>query len=112
MQETKPVPHVHAEIIKAWADGHVIEFRDDEWNSWKLLSTKAPAWQAHLQYRVKPTPKPDVVYFMALGRPSYVADTGRSTIEGFASDLHEPSLDSLKLTFDGDTGKLKKAEVL
>lgn len=108
--QAKPVPHIHAEVIKAWADGAEIEYRRNSLHSWKV--TSAPDWSEYYDYRVKPAHKPDAVYFMALCDPSYVGDTGRSTIEGFASDVYNHVTDSLKLTFDGETGKLKKAEVL
>jgi len=42
-----------------------------------------PYWAEHYEYRIKPQPKPDVVQFC-----------------------------NLKLTFDGETGEIKSAEVL
>ena len=48
-------PHPHAEIIKAWADGHPIQFRsapDRPWND--IKKDCAPAFMAHLEYRVQP----------------------------------------------------------
>ena len=51
-------PHKHAEVIKAWVDGAEIEWREDEWSSWRYESY--PTWEAYLQYRVKPDVKPDV----------------------------------------------------
>jgi hypothetical protein len=47
-------PHPHAEIIKAWADGHTIQFRsatDRAWNDIEKDCT--PAFLAHLEYRIK-----------------------------------------------------------
>lgn len=51
-------PHPHAEIIKAWADGHKIQFRtasDAEWLDVQNHST--PAFNTFQEYRVKPTPQ-------------------------------------------------------
>lgn len=50
---TKRVPHVHAEVIKAWADGAEIEYRygDGPW-----CAVEEPGWTSYCQYRVKPVP--------------------------------------------------------
>ena len=44
-------PHVHAELIKAWADGAEIEFKNmhDEWKD-----TGPPIWYCDMDYRIKP----------------------------------------------------------
>ena len=48
-------PHKHAEVIKAWADGAVIEYkRDDELSEWREVVNGTPSWSEHFQYRVKP----------------------------------------------------------
>lgn len=47
-------PHIHAAVIKAWADGADIEWRYDEGDTWKLLAPEHPYWQPHYEYRVKP----------------------------------------------------------
>lgn len=88
-------PHKHAALIKAWADGDEIEMRS--YQAWTLLSN--PRWDsAEAEYRIKPEPKPDVVRY------------------GFAfptwwSNVRDPH-DNIKLTFDGETGKPKSAEVI
>ena len=49
-------PHIHAECIKAWADGAVIEARvggHPEWNA-----VDSPTWSANRKYRIKPTRSP------------------------------------------------------
>lgn len=51
-------PHKHAELIKAWADGHEIEFLDLD-GIWKL--TTKPQWVIEAQYRIKPEVKQPVV---------------------------------------------------
>ena len=48
----KYTPHVHAEVIKAWADGKAIEFRPGSDYKWK--DTDSPRWIHLYQYRVKP----------------------------------------------------------
>jgi hypothetical protein len=56
-----------------------------------------------MDYRIKPTPKPDVVKLY------YKADEiFRECLKGEGcTDKHD-----LRCTFDGETGKLKAAEVL
>lgn len=47
-------PHVHAEVIKAWADGAEIEYFNTVWNSWCKQTN--PTWALTYQYRIKPQP--------------------------------------------------------
>lgn len=91
-------PHKHAELIKAWADGAEIEMRS--YQSWTLLSK--PRWDSEeAEYRIKPEPKPDVVLYVF------------ASVLGFGILFKERlAHDNLKLTFDGETGKLKSAEVI
>lgn len=46
-------PHIHADIIKAWADGATIEyFWEGKWKT-----TDMPVWEVTTRYRVKPKAK-------------------------------------------------------
>lgn len=90
--------HKHAELIHAWADGATIQF----WcltNGWRDCSMNLPGWGADIGYRIKPEPKPEVV--------SYIYARGGHFCEEQYGEHH-----NLKLTFDGETGKLKAAEVI
>lgn len=101
-------PHKHAELIKAWADGAEIEacVGPDEW--W---AEEQPDWHPNVAYRIKPESKPDVV---AMG----IVEWTGATVRGLAdystsfrvSEHYERN--NIKLTFDGETGTLKSAEVL
>ena len=51
-------PHKHAELIKAWADGAVIQYKDALCDVWTDTSGNRPAWITDAEYRVKPTPDP------------------------------------------------------
>jgi len=93
-------PLKHAALIHAWADGAEIEQFDDALGKW-VSRTWYEVWHPDRIYRVKPTPKPD------LTRYTCVATRGS---DAFSS--RQFSLDNLKLTFDGETGKLIKAEIL
>lgn len=95
-------PHKHAAIIKAWADGAVIECRVHDGDCWSKVDE--PSWVVHYQYRIKPEPKPDVHIYAAALRIS------NNTSLGFRDGGEIDS--NLRLTFDGETGHLKAAKVL
>ena len=64
-------PHKHAELIKAWADGAVIEALDC--GHWYECVT--PDWEGGYKFRIKPEPKPDVVgnvYANSLGTLEWI----------------------------------------
>jgi hypothetical protein len=107
-------PHKHAELIKAWADGAEIEYRVKDgklgWSGWKSFDSLErfltdPWWD----YRIKPAPKPDVVYYGVYNPED--ARTRVVDLEFCFTKLNDEG-DHIKLTFDGETGKLKSAEVL
>lgn len=89
-------PHKHAEIIKAWADGAEIEVYDGLHDRWCDLTNSCPAWTSQ-RYRIKPEPKPDVVVSRWVYSDGSTANCSQSNI---------------KYIFDGETGKLKSAEVI
>ena len=95
--------HKHAELIKAWADGAEIQVRYEK-HDWEDLATGYPGWYPHVEYRIKPEPKPDVVDYL------FISDKK-------SNDLPEinwvfVNTANLKLVWDGETGKLKSAEVI
>lgn len=97
--------HKHADLIIAWANGAVIEYLSPVTEEWQEISD--PTWCLNIEYRIKPEPKPDVVKF--LGCRNYGESHGEFCNSfGIVNHWHN----SLKLTFCGDTGKLKSAEVL
>ena len=90
-------PHKHAALIKAWADGAEVEYLPSNSLIWN--SIKVPCWDGDGDYRIKP--KPDVVRYVC------AATEGMGPIM-----ILRCWADNLKLIFDGETGKLKAAEVL
>jgi len=93
-------PHKHADLIKAWADGAEIEFRClDEWRR-----ITAPRWDQDGEYRIKPEPKLDLTTECKIigAYRSIMWNSTTGTVPGA----------NLRLTFDGETGKLKAAEVI
>lgn len=101
-------PHKHAALIKAWADGAEIQCRNNCDPTWKDMGPQ-PCWFEHLHYRIKPEPKPDVVYYGVYEEKD--VRNRRSELECCFTQLNDIG-DHIKLTFDGETGKLKSAEVL
>ena len=92
--------HKHADLIHAWADGAEIECYVEDLAIW--MFTEEPSWNLKLKYRIKPEPKPDIVH--------------RTRIVIFEPYTHGVKFDygseNIQLTFDGETGELKSAEVL
>jgi hypothetical protein len=102
-------PHKHAEFIKAWADGTEIEVLDSGcWvgvkEKWKHYQN--PFWYSNMKYRIKPEPKLDLVYYGVIDM-----NTGKGFLDAAFTRFQDDG-DHIKLTFDGETGKLKSAEVL
>lgn len=97
--------HKHADVLIAIAEGKVVQCRD-EYSDWRDVNLSVvenstdPFTFPDLYWRIKPEPKPDLVLY---GLTHWIRAKGRENqCEG----------DSCKFTFDGETGKLKKAEVL
>jgi len=92
--------HKHAAVLRAIADRgyEAAEFRPSSSDTWIAASQSYnPMTSAHFEWRIKPEPKPDVVLYRALGK---------------AGDCRPFEGANICLTFDGETGKLKSAEVL
>ena len=109
--QTKAQPHKHAEIIKAWADGAEIEVRyPNEGNLWRDCPN--PLWSRVHEYRVKPAPKPDYANYIAVNNEYGV----RRFSELDDARLHickkPEEFTILKLTYDGETGKVKAREIV
>lgn len=52
MTTEKYTPHKHAGVIKAWADGKPVEWREHPSDYWRLIGS--PAFIEDYEYRVKP----------------------------------------------------------
>lgn len=103
-------PHKHAELIKAWADGAEIQWYDDRprEHRWKDCHRYFD-WGAPCEFRIKPEIKPDVRAWFKTGNINRaMANLGASV----GVILSERENANLMLTYDGETGELKKAEVL
>jgi hypothetical protein len=94
--------HKHAQLIKVWADGAEIEqtYVQQRKSGLKYWHSFDGEWSEvdDIEYRIKPAPKPDVV---KLFQANYQC----------AFEV-KPFDANLKLTWDGETGELKSAEVI
>jgi hypothetical protein len=92
--------HKNSETIKAFVDGAKCECWLENTKIWCNISSLFD-FDQYDKVRIKPEPKPDIVLF------GYVS---KSDIVG----LHKltNSFDNIKLTYDGETGELKLAEVI
>jgi hypothetical protein len=88
--------HKHYDTIMAWANGAEIEMQDVLSRDWYV--TTNPSWYEQLTYRVKPTPKPDVVREVLM-----VNSLSAGPLLYAASPLECNCV----LVFDGETNKLK-----
>lgn len=109
--ETKLVPHVHAALIKAWADGEVIQYGYR--GIWQDVVSPQPLWALSLEYRIKPTPKPDVVLYGNLAerfKPPVLPEIF-SRLFGRLGPM-QIYTDNIKVVYDGETGVLKSVEMI
>jgi hypothetical protein len=90
-------PHKHAELIKAWADGAEVQIKFYE--GWRDI--RPIDWNENAEFRIKPEPKPDTVAYPSVA----ISYEGNEKLQWYVKH-------KLKLTFDGETGELKSAEVL
>lgn len=102
--------HKHFGVMMEWAadTSKEVQYQTED-GQWKDCQQVAN-WATWMEYRIKPTPKPDVV---AKGIVEFSGDHAptaayRTTFR--VSEHYEK--DNIILTFDGETGKLKSAEVL
>jgi len=95
--------HKHADLIHAWAEGAEIEIYIPLDRKW--VHSPSPSFLRDIEYRIKPTPKPDVVREYEINPPPTVYQ-GLQAISQFSNNRN------LRLTWDGETGKLKSAEVI
>jgi len=97
-------PHKHKDLIIAWANGAKIEWQNSV-GDWCLQRGEIDWGYSEGRYRIKPEPKPDHVYYGVFDMD------GSMAIESCFTKVNDDG-DQIKLTFDGETGKLKAAEVL
>ena len=97
--------HPHAEVLRAIADGKKVECRTNAPCIWQDASIdlqfRNPMTYPHSEWRVKPEKKPDIKVKVPL-----VQMNESVIVLGYYANPN------ITLTFDGETGKLIKAEVI
>lgn len=96
-------PHKHAELIKAWADGAVLQKRYicgaiGEIYLWEIFDGDW-SYCADYEFRIKPEKKPDEIRYFKLTAGANLIYAVKETA-------------NIKIIWDGETGKLKDSEVL
>lgn len=86
MTTEKYTPHVHAEVIKAWADGKPIEWREHSSQEWRLI--KNPGFLVHYEYRIKPEEVVDFTVVLLDGRTGVTFTDTISNLEHYYSINH------------------------
>lgn len=122
-------PHKHKDLIIAWATGETVQIKS-ALNDWIDIqeyfgTLESPIWYSGMEYRITPEPTPDFYKYIVFDAPKSLNskfeqivktnmygceqefDFGKDTPEAVKQEISQ-----LKLTFDGETGKLKAAEVL
>lgn len=108
--------HKHADLIIAWANGSKIQYLNKAHKDWR--DCPDPGWLENYDYRIKLEPKPDVRVALVLRvtnswRHTQVQVQWQHGVDCDARPLgyqhHHPDL---ILTYDGETGKLKAAQVV
>lgn len=95
-------PHKHAELIKAWAEDTSLTFQcRPPLGEWVGCHDLPPLWSSKMEYRIKPEPKPDYII------KRLVECSGAGGLDAWLS-----AKPNVQLTFDGETKKLKKVEMI
>lgn len=110
-EKPKTTPHVHAEIIKAWADGAEIQFHTGgKFGTWD--DTTNPIWNPQFKYRIKPEPKPDVVLYGAENTLRCLRTEDGTQVLSSTFTSRKTKIDRVKYIYDGETGELKSVELI
>ena len=99
--------HKHAAVLRAIADGKKVQWftSSEQWET--LCYGVNPLTNPQFQWRIKPEPKPDSVHISRIAlRPT---SNGPQTA---LVNLFDTDGGKVQYPFDGETGKLKSAEVL
>lgn len=111
-------PHKHAEVLRAIADGKTVQFlspngvwRDAEFKPYTPIHHEG----VNFEWRIKPEPKPDSVQYMNVyktGKGFGCTTSNAKTLSQCEKASGDFLRGRIKLVIDGETGKLKSAEVM
>ena len=96
--------HRHADVLVAIAEGKEVQWQslsDGSWNDMPAIAYANPIIDPHLNWRIKPEPKPD---FIQTRQVSYHDIDGLVVWVGYTQNV--------EFTFDGETLNLKSVRML
>jgi hypothetical protein len=96
--------HKHYDCIVARANGAKIQWLDSDCD-W--CEAGNPSWSIETTYRIKPEPKPDYVKIFYLESHPFLGLRFSEEIKPIQEKTKR-----ISCTFDGETGRLKTAEVV
>ena len=99
--------HVHHDLIVAWSKGAKIQCESNQLGAW--VDDEHPRWYTNILYRLKPEPKPDVVLYAMVRKDP---EKNQAEIQHVKANRYRIDTDTCMFIFDGETGKLKDAQVL
>ena len=105
-------PHKHHDLIVAWAKGAQIQWRPHSSKVWEDCDFNHPCWAEQHSYRIKPEPKPDAILYGCVVKKHWTNYEEEGSVFICNIDTLKIKTDNVKFIFDGETGKLKKAEVI
>lgn len=108
--ENKYTPHIHAEAIKAWADGKPIQFLHN--GAWIRYipedgDTAGPGWWPQYSYRAKPEEVVDYTVVFECGAPGAKFSTNKEGIWQFYQDAKDKQGFLKRTTVDGKVVSLE-----
>ena len=101
--------HKHADLIIQWALGTAVESKHILSNCWSF--DPAPIWCDEYEYRIKTTPKADIIVYANVDE--YLANDfqyGTALVGRFSQQRQ--TTDNIKVTYNGETGKLIAIEMI
>lgn len=103
--------HKNAEVISAWAEGKVVQFKHPSFTGWtdydSKIHTYGPWDGANYQWRIKPEVKPDFVRIM-----KFISNRVHFKDGFYISTVICESTPDIEVTFDGETGKFKSVKAI
>lgn len=109
----KPVSHVHAELIKAWANNSALEFEVFDKVSTRWIHCDNPSWYKTNLYRIKPPPPKPIIMYGHMEFKSPCSPRYHGSIKfGYGGEKGNTNWGNLKFTFDPETNKLLSVEMI
>lgn len=104
--------HKHADLIIAWANGAKVQHKAPSCATWQ--DSRFPGWYPDVEYRIKPEPKPDIVWYANTYSGMFGSGSFWSSIQECNNSRTRDAVVAgiVRYTFDGETGKLKNVEIV